>query len=641
MISDEKDLSVQNDSQRSAQDSDTMRAIFNSLAEGVIVADKKGKFTLFNTAAERILGLGAMDLALEQWSHVYGIYRLDEVTPYPSEELPLARAIKGEEVIDELLFIKNESRPQGLYVNVSASPIKDRIGSVSGGAIIFRDITKRILAERALEQREERLRAQFKGFPIPTYTWQHKEDDLILIEYNDAAEDFNQGLVENFVGLNFREMYADSPHLEDIESDFLRCLNEKTVVVREMTYHFQSTKEIKELTVTYVFVDPDLILVHTEDITERKKVENELRKLSNAIEQTADSVIITNKKGVIEYVNYGFEAVTGFSSDEAIGQTPRILKSGHHPQAFYEDLWSQISGGNHYRGTVLNKKKSGELYWSEQTISPLKDDLGNITNYVSVLRDISELKKKEEQDIQLSIARRIQQQYYPSAISVPGLDIAGSTFPADETGGDYFDFILTKDGALWIAVGDVVDHGIASALVMAETRAYLRSFCKLVSDPAKVLEMVNRGLTEETQDDRYVTMILARIDPVERTLVYANAGHIPGHLFNHSGEILRVMKNTGMPLGVVRDIDISSVELIELCPEDIVFFYTDGITEARDPDGNEYGIDKVIDVMMRSRETHSHEMIEQLYHAVRSFSAHTTQDDDVTLVICKVNPQEG
>lgn len=637
----EKGRSIQEDSQRSVPDSDTMLGIFNNLVEGVIVADHTGKFLFFNPVAEKILGIGAKDIALDQWSSFYGVYRTDEVTPYPSAELPLVRAIRGEKVTDEMLFIKNEHQPQGVYINVFASPIKDRNGTISGGAVIFRDITQGISANRALKQSEERFRAQFKGLPIPTYTWKRDDNNLVLIDYNDAAEVFTQGLIGNYVGKDYREIYADSPHLEEIESDFSRCLREKKSVMREMTYHFQSTKETKELLVNYVFVHPDLILVHTEDITERKKVENELKKLSNAIEQTADSVIITDINGVIEYVNLGFEAVTGFSRDEAIGQTPRILKSGHHPRAFYEDLWRQISEGNHFQGTVLNKKKNGELYWSEQTITPLKDDLGNITNYVSVLKDISELKKKEEQDVQLSIARRIQQQYYPSAISVPGLDIAGSTFPTDETGGDYFDFISTQDGALWIAVGDVVDHGIASALVMAETRAYLRSFCKLVSDPAQVLEMVNRGLTEETKDDRYVTMILARIDPVERTLVYANAGHIPGHLFNYSGEILGVMKRTGVPLGVVSDIDISSSELIELTPEHIVFFYTDGITEAIDLEGNEYGIDRAIEVLMRNGKALSHEMIEQLYNSVCSFTAHTKQNDDITLVICKVNPLEG
>ena len=145
-------------------------------------------------------------------------------------------------------------------------------------------------------------------------------------------------------------------------------------------------------------------MVNTEDITKHKLAEKELRKLSNAVEQTADSVLITDTSGVIEYVNPAFEKTTGYKYEEVIGQTPRIFKSGKHDSRFYENLWDIIKRGKTFHARIINKKKNGEPYWAEQTITPMKDNDGKITNYVSVLRDITESVEKQKQDLQLKIS---------------------------------------------------------------------------------------------------------------------------------------------------------------------------------------------------------------------------------------------
>ncbi len=328
---------------------------------------------------------------------------------------------------------------------------------------------------------------------------------------------------------------------------------------------------------------------------------------------------------------------TGFTRAEAIGKTPRILKSGHQDREFYSELWNQIIGGEHFRATVLNKKKGGDLFWAEQTITPLRDDDGNITNFVSVLKDITELRKKQEQDLQLEIARKVQQQLYPGPISLPGFDIAGGAYPADETGGDYFDFIPTPDGYLWIVVGDVSGHGIASALVMAETRAYIRSYARMGLDPGEVLQKVNQELTADTDKERFVPTIIVRLDPEERSLIYANAGHIPGYLLNDSGEVASVMGITGIPLGCLADYEFSSSELIELTPGSLVSLFRDGITEAMGADKTQFGFDRALELIKRNRRTGARQVVEQLYQAARSFSGDRPQEDDITSVICKVN----
>lgn len=489
----------------------SMRAILNSLNEGVIVADQDGKFLLFNPVAERILGIGPRDIQPSEWTSVYGCYRTDKVTPFPPEELPLTRAILGEEVNDELIFIRNPEQPEGVWISVSSGPMLDATGSAIGGVVLFGDVTQR----------------------------------------QDALE-----------------KYA---------------------------------------------------------------------RFARAVEQTADSIIITDKNGIIEYVNPGFEATTGYSREEALGKTPRILKSGHHGNEFYQNLWQQVKSGKHFRGTILNKKKNGEFYWAEQTITPIRDDSERIINFVSVLKDVTELRAKQEQDLQLSIARKVQQQLFPGAVSLPGFDIAGAAYPADETGGDCFDYIPASDGSLWIVVGDVSGHGIASALIMAETRAYLRAFVTVESSPGEVLANVNRALAADADHDRFVTLTLARLDPQNLSLEYASAGHIPGYVINSSGQVRTTMDRTGLPLGIFRDSKFSSSEKIELSPGDVIVFLTDGITEASAPDKTEFGSDRVIQVIHRYRHTDARQMVEHLFNTVRSFSDNLPQQDDIASVICKVN----
>ncbi|HID78129.1 MAG TPA: PAS domain-containing sensor histidine kinase [Planctomycetaceae bacterium] len=140
------------------------------------------------------------------------------------------------------------------------------------------------------------------------------------------------------------------------------------------------------------------------DITQQKRVEEQLRKLSLAVEQCPVSVVITDTDGTIEYVNPKFTEVTGYTAEEAVGQNPRILKSGRTPETLYQELWQTITGGGVWRGEFCNQKRNGELYWEAVSISPIFDSAGRITHYVAVKEDITQrkateeaLRKKEEQ----------------------------------------------------------------------------------------------------------------------------------------------------------------------------------------------------------------------------------------------------
>lgn len=138
------------------------------------------------------------------------------------------------------------------------------------------------------------------------------------------------------------------------------------------------------------------INVYGLDITERRRVEAELRKLSTVIDKSINIVFITDRDGIIEYVNPVFETVTGFSRREAVGRTPRILSSSETPEVFYRDLWKTIKSGRTWRGIFKNRKKSGEPYWANGIITPIMDDNGEITHFLAVQEDITDKLRTEE-----------------------------------------------------------------------------------------------------------------------------------------------------------------------------------------------------------------------------------------------------
>jgi PAS domain S-box-containing protein len=133
-----------------------------------------------------------------------------------------------------------------------------------------------------------------------------------------------------------------------------------------------------------------------QDVTDRKRAEETSRKLTQAVEQAHASVVITDVRGVIEYVNPRFTAVTGYAREEVVGKNPRLLKSGDKTTADYAAMWNAITAGNAWRGEFRNRKKSGELYWERAVISPILDASGTITHFVSVKDDVTEHRTLEE-----------------------------------------------------------------------------------------------------------------------------------------------------------------------------------------------------------------------------------------------------
>lgn len=140
----------------------------------------------------------------------------------------------------------------------------------------------------------------------------------------------------------------------------------------------------------------ELVASQLSSYMKRLNAEETALKLSKAVDQSPNIIIITDRKGIIEYVNPKFTKITGYSPEEAIGQTPRILNSGMHPKSYYKNLWDALLAGKDWHGEIFNRKKDGTLYWDNTSISPLFNNQGKITHYIAVKEEITEKKKTEE-----------------------------------------------------------------------------------------------------------------------------------------------------------------------------------------------------------------------------------------------------
>jgi PAS domain S-box-containing protein len=474
----------------------------------------------------------------------------------------------------------------------------------------------------------------FKAFPRPIYIWQYRNGDLFLIDNNDTGEVYRQDLVDALLKQGGGQ---DHPDADTAIDDILHCYQEKTRFKRELLgYRLSSTGEVRDLVITYAFIQPGFVMMSIKDVTDERAVLNKLQRLSNAVEQTADIVFITDRNGIIEYVNPAFEHITGYSQGEVLGKTPRVLKSGEMPQSYYRSLWKTILDGKPFQTQTTNHRRDGTKFVVDQTITPIRDQAGKITHFVSVLKDVTERIQFQEQETEHRLAGRLQQSLFPKKPpKIEGYDIAGAVFPAKFTSGDCFDFIPMKDGTTGIVVGDVCGHGLSSALIMAETRAYLRSLARFEGDPRLVLGQLNEQIYSDLATIGFITISLARLDPRSHVLEYANAGNWPAYIFDVQGNVRREIRTGGYPIGVTSLLELEPCAPIRLAPGEMVIFLTDGIPEALNATDTGFGIQKLLSLIQKHRAAPAEEIIQMVREEVLSFLGAVEPEDDQTLVICK------
>ncbi|MFQ5820141.1 MAG: PAS domain S-box protein [Candidatus Heimdallarchaeota archaeon] len=482
--------------------------LFGNSPVSITLLDPTGVIIDSNNATENLIGYTKEEIIGKSFGNLSTLDPKD----LPKLQDNYQKLAQGSEVEPyELEIIRKDGTRRWITVSHSLLMMGD---VVEGIQIIANDITDRKRTEAALRKSEKQLRAQYKGIPIPTYTWQWVGDDFKLVNYNNAAVVITEGNVTNFIGKAAKEMFHDRP---DVQEDIFNCFTNKITIKREMLYRFTFQKS-KYLAVSYVFVPPDLVMIHTEDITERKQAEaalqeseakysalveyatdgvaiiqdgvfqfanqaaaelsgysidklvgrpfldlltpesrdlltqryqlrmadetvpsvyeakiqrkdgtlkdveisagiiqyqgrpadmaiardittrklaeEELHKLSRAVEQSPSIVMITDTQGIIEYVNPKFTQITGYPPEDIIGINARDL--GEQLSEVEQQMWNTICSGNEWRGEFLNKKKNGDLYWEHASISPIKNREGVITHFLKVAENITAQKQVEE-----------------------------------------------------------------------------------------------------------------------------------------------------------------------------------------------------------------------------------------------------
>ena len=262
------------------------------------------------------------------------------------------------------------------------------------------DITERKLSEEALRESEERLRLSLQAANQGLYDLNIQTGAAIVNrEYAQMLGYDPESFVETNTAWIERLHPDDRGITTKAYTDYINGLTPEYRVEFRQKMRDGNWKWIFSLGKVVEYSaegKPQRMLGTHTDITERKQAEAELRKLSQAVEQSANAIVITDIAGKIEYANPKFSEVSGYSLPEALGQNPRILRSGEHDPEFYKNLWNTIKSGRVWRGKLHNRRKDGRLYWEDTTITPVYDAAHNLVNFIAIKEDITARKILEE-----------------------------------------------------------------------------------------------------------------------------------------------------------------------------------------------------------------------------------------------------
>lgn len=359
------------------------RTLFNTMNEGFsideIICNENGepynlRFLEVNPAFEIHTGLKAADIIDKTFFEVFPeterawIERFGKV------------ALKGEPDHFEAWF-----NPLGKYFEISAYQIGH-----GRFAVVFFNITQRKEDEKLLLEREENLRAILNATKESIFMFD-KEGKIVSANLT-AAKRMNHTPSE-IIGHPFTEFMTP-----ELAKERWKYLNKVFESAQPLQFEDERSGIIFAHNFYPVLENNNVVRVvsFSVDITVRRRTEEQIRKLSRAVEQSPDSIIITDTNGNIEYVNPKFTEVSGFAPEEVIGENPRLFKSGYTKPEVYKNLWETISKGSEWHGHINNRKKNGELFWESVNISPIRNGKGVITHYIAIKEDITESVEKEK-----------------------------------------------------------------------------------------------------------------------------------------------------------------------------------------------------------------------------------------------------
>jgi len=347
--------------------------------EGRILSVNPWAASVLGYSPEELLRMNFHDLLVPEMHHGFEKYLEEMRTHGTARGRMWVQTRDGERLLWEY---KNTLRTEGV-----AEPI------VRGMA---QDITERKRAECALKESEEKFRIIFDC----------SKDGIILADmegkkFYTGNKTFCEML--QYTDDEIRQLFVADIHPEEdlprLLDAFERGVRQESVLEGDIPVRRKDGSIFwTEITASPVTISgKKYLLGNFRDVTDRRKADEAVTHLGLAVDQAAEAIVITDTKGMIQYVNPAFERSTGYSREEAVGKNPRVLRSGKHGEAFYRELWDTITRGEVWTGHFINRKKDGSLFEEDATISPLRDSSGKIVNYVASKRDVTEMVSLERQ----------------------------------------------------------------------------------------------------------------------------------------------------------------------------------------------------------------------------------------------------
>ncbi len=423
---------------------DLSRAVIEHSPIGVTVRNRKGKLLIYNSA----------------WRNIWNISD-DQLKDYTTRERNELRFDQRDDYLGPWKNSVKKIYEEGGYlhipeIEVSASDtygnlwlshhfyaLRDANGKVDRVVVLTEDISDRKKAELEIQRGREQSRAQYQGIPVPTYTWQMHDEELILIDYNDAAYEITKGGIAELIGITLTGLYGEE---EEIVQDIHRCFNERTTFSREMDYEFRTTGEKRILNVSYVYVPPDLVVVHTDDVTDRRRAEEGLKESEERFRTIAQATPISiavfeAKNNTIVYANRALSDLLGYRPDELHGMNAGELYFNPDDRNLILALLDENGTVDNYE--IRAKKSDGGIVWGLLSIRPITFDgkpslfatFVDITDRRAAqqkLREAEEARYNQVRQIAGGVSHEIYNSLFPATSSLAKLnDRLGKTSPEE------------------------------------------------------------------------------------------------------------------------------------------------------------------------------------------------------------------
>jgi sigma-B regulation protein RsbU (phosphoserine phosphatase) len=442
----------------------------------------------------------------------------------------------------------------------------------------------------------------------------------------NSADRTTSGLLEAIEGAR-TQPDQDSPRQAVRQSDLLALISKVGITLLASATLNETLQQVASLVFEAVPAERCSIMMRDEGGKELKVAVARLRDRQGEVGEIRVSRTIME-----EVVGHGKSVLTADAQ-----QDPRLMSSTMTLQGIRSVLAVPLGVGEKVFGIIYADSPIAESRFTEDHLKVLTTLASVAAIRVENARLMEEQIQRERLEQELQLASEIQQRFQPTAPPVvPGYELQGISFPCYEIGGDYYDFIQRGDGRLVVTLGDVSGKGTAAALLMSSLHAAVHAQAASHNSLAETISAVNNYLADNTPTNRFVTLFYAELDPQTGGLSFINAGHNPPLIVHHAGTVENLAAG-GLPLGIRQDAEYREGRT-QLQPSDVLVIYSDGVSEATSPQGEEFGTDRLYEVVARNLDASAAGIRDRIEAALTKWAQGTPAGDDITLVIVKRQP---